>query len=88
MAVPLAPPVAQPGRITGNKRSRRRRIDLRPAEYSALLGAKLAYETSKGSHIQWGTFLLLLLGFAIGGKLIDAVGRGDPNPYNGNNETP
>ena len=81
-AVPAAPPLAQPGRATGNKRTRRR-IDLRPAEYSALLGAKLAYENSKGSPIQWGTFLLLLLGFAIGGKLIEPVGRDNPNQYNG-----
>jgi len=87
MAVPLAPPLAQPGRVTGNKRTRRR-IDLRPAEYSALLGAKLAYESSKGSPIQWGTFLLLLLGFAIGGKLIEPVGRDDPDQYNGDGQSP
>jgi hypothetical protein len=82
MAGPVAQPAARSGRAAGNKRTRRR-IDLRPAEYSALLRAKLAYENSKCSPIQWGTFLLLLLGFAIGGKLIEAVGRGDPNPYNG-----
>jgi len=87
MAEPSAPPVAQSVRAMGNRRSRRR-IDLRPAEYSALLEAKSAYENSKGSHIQWGTFLLLLLGFAIGGKLIEADSRSDPNSHNVNGQTP
>ena len=47
-----------------------RTVDLGLTEYSALLEAKLAYESTRGSTTEWGTFLLLLLGFAIGGKLL------------------
>ncbi len=38
--------------------------------YNSLLEAKHAYESSKDGFIDWGAFLLLLLGFALGGKII------------------
>jgi len=46
-------------------------IYLRQSEFNALSQAKLSYEQANGSNTDWGAFLLLLLGFAIGAKLLD-----------------
>ncbi len=41
--------------------------------YNSLLEAKQTYEGGKGGPTDWGAFLLLLLGYALGGKLIRPI---------------
>jgi len=55
----------------------RKSIYLRPAEYNALQRAKANYEQANGSATDWGAFLLLLLGLAIGAKLLNDLSRND-----------
>jgi hypothetical protein len=61
-------------------RDNRRCIHLRPADYNALLEAKLTYENGKDTATEWGAFLLLLLGFALGGSLIKLKGATETPP--------
>ena len=49
----------------------RKSIYLRPAEYNALQRVKSNYERANGSSTDWGAFLLLLVGFVVGAKLLD-----------------
>lgn len=46
------------------------RMYFKPSVYNALLRAKLTYERSNGGPVEWGEFLMLLLGSAVGAKLI------------------
>lgn len=58
------------------KRMPRKSVWLSPDEYNTLESLKSKYEASSGST-DWGKFLLLLAGVAIGVGLVKALSRDD-----------
>lgn len=66
----LRPAIMMVEPASSKSKDSRKSIHMRLADYNALLEAKLAYENGKDASTEWGAFLLLLLGFALGGKLI------------------
>ena len=73
----LRPAAMMVGPASSGGSGSRRSIHLRLADYNALLEAKLAYQNSYGASTEWGAFLLLLLGFALGGKLVSLESRAE-----------